>query len=165
MFIEYKPSETRGRCFIDTASKAICLLNKIDIKEIGVTVDFGHSIYGDENPAEVITLLEENNIPYYIHINDNNGKWDWDYFVGTKHILSYIEFIYYLKKYDYNDYFTSDTSPTRWDIKQTFEINGKITSQIYKKLDKIDMQEIKKQVNREDYLNTWNFICDNFFDL
>ena len=29
LYIEYKPSETRGRCFIDTAAKALCLLNDI----------------------------------------------------------------------------------------------------------------------------------------
>ena len=163
LFIEYKPSETRGRCFIDTASKALCLLNKIGIKDMGVTVDFGHSIYGNENPAEVITLLEENDTPYYIHINDNDGQWDWDYFVGTKHILSYIEFIYYLKRYNYNDYFTSDTSPTRWDIKRTFEINGKMTNQIYNKLEEIDLDRFRAQMTEDDYLDTWEFICEEFF--
>ncbi len=164
LFIEYKPSETRGRCYLDNASKTICLLNNIGIKEMGVTVDFGHSIYGDENPAEAITLLAENDIPYYIHINDNDGKWDWDYFVGTKHMLSYIEFIYYLKKYNYSDYLTSDTSPTRWDIKKTFEINGKMTEKIYQKLDNIDIQKIKKQIDKEDYLETWEFICESIFN-
>lgn len=165
LYIEYKPSEIRGRCYIDNASKTICLLNNIGIKEMGVTVDFGHSIYGGENPAEAITLLEENDIPYYVHINDNDGKWDWDYFVGTKHMLSYIEFLYYLKKYSYNDYFTSDTSPTRWDIKKTFEINGKVTKQIYNKIDDIDLETISSQVNKNNYLETWNFILENFFDL
>ncbi|MFW6308784.1 MAG: sugar phosphate isomerase/epimerase family protein [bacterium] len=163
LFIEYKPSETRGRCFVDTASKTLCLLNKINVKGMGVTVDFGHSIYGDENPAEVVALLAENNTPYYIHINDNNGKWDWDYFVGSKHILSYIEFIYYLKRYDYSDYLTSDTSPTRWDIKRTFENNGELTNRIYNKLEEIDIGKLKKQMRRDEYLDTWEFICENFF--
>ena len=31
LFIEYKPSETRGRCFVDTAAKTLCLLNDIGI--------------------------------------------------------------------------------------------------------------------------------------
>jgi len=57
----------------------------------------------------------------YIHINDNDGRWDWDYFCGTKHFLEYVEFLYYLKKFGYKDYLTSDTSPTRWDVRGTFE--------------------------------------------
>ena len=121
LFVEYKPSETRGRCFVDSAAKTLCLLNDIQNRQMGVTLDFGHSIYGNEHPAEAVVMLAESPYPYYIHVNDNDGKWDWDYFCGTKHFLEYIEFLYYLKKYDYQDYMTSDTSPTRWDIIGTFE--------------------------------------------
>ena len=49
LFVEYKPSETRGRCFVDTAAKALCLLNDIQNKDMGITLDFGHSMYGNEN--------------------------------------------------------------------------------------------------------------------
>ena len=51
LFVEYKPSETRGRCFVDTAAKALCLLNDIGLEEMGITLDFGHSMYGNENPG------------------------------------------------------------------------------------------------------------------
>ena len=64
LFIEYKPSETRGRCFVDTAAKALCLLNDIGIETMGVTVDYGHSKYGQENPAEVVSLLAQSRFPY-----------------------------------------------------------------------------------------------------
>jgi xylose isomerase len=92
LFIEYKPSETRGHCFIDTAAKALCLLNEIGNNNMGVTLDFGHSMYGDENPAEAVGHAGQSPYKYYIHINDNDGKWDWDYFCGTKHFLEYVEF-------------------------------------------------------------------------
>ncbi len=55
--IKYKPSETRVRCFVDTAAKALLLLNEVGIDEMGVTLDFGHSMYGNENPAEAVSLL------------------------------------------------------------------------------------------------------------
>ena len=74
LFIEYKPSETRGHCFVDTAAKALCLLNDIGIARMGVTVDYGHSKYGQENPAEVVSLLAASDYPFYVHINDNNGN-------------------------------------------------------------------------------------------
>ncbi|MCK4785758.1 MAG: TIM barrel protein [Desulfobacteraceae bacterium] len=91
LFIEYKPSETRGRCFVDLTAKTLCLLNDIQCKNMGITLDFGHSMYGNENPAEALVLLAESPYLYYIHINDNDGKWDWDYFCGTKHFLEYFE--------------------------------------------------------------------------
>ena len=72
LYIEYKPSETRGRCFIDSAAKTLCLLNDIQNRDIGVTLDFGHSIYGNEHPAEALALLAKGPYKYYIHINDND---------------------------------------------------------------------------------------------
>ena len=165
LFVEYKPSETRGRCFVDTASKALCLLNDIGITEMGVTLDFGHSMYGNENPAEALVMLAESPYPYYIHINDNDGRWDWDYFCGTKHFLEYVEFIYYLKRYNYTDYLTSDTSPTRWDIKGTFEANSRMTNRIWQLLEEVDKGQLDNLMSGADYLETWKFIEANIFGL
>ena len=165
LFIEYKPSETRGHCFVDTAAKALCLLNDIQCANMGVTLDFGHSIYGNENPAEAVAMLAESPYKYYVHVNDNDGKWDWDYFCGTKHFLEYVEFIYYLKRYNYTDYFTSDTSPTRWDIKGTFEANSRLTNKIWNLLDTIDVKTLENLINKGDYLQTWQFIERNIFSL
>ena len=165
LFIEYKPSETRGRCFVDTAAKALCLLNDIKIETMGVTLDFGHSMYGNENPAEAVSLLQASPYRYYIHINDNDGKWDWDYFCGTKHYLDYVEFLYYLRKYNYNDYLTSDTSPTRWDIRGTFEANSRMTNNIWRMFDTIDTERLEKLMTKGVYLETWKFIERNIFSL
>lgn len=165
LHIEYKPSETRGRCFIDSAAKTLCLLNDIQNRNIGVTLDFGHSIYGNEHPAEALALLAESPYKYYIHINDNDGKWDWDYFCGTKHFLEYVEFLYFLKKYGYSGYLTSDTSPTRWDIRGTFEANSRMTNNIWQRLDEIDTAELNRLMHQSDYLLMWRFIEKNFFGL
>ena len=166
LFIEYKPAETRGRCFINTAAKTLCLLNEIGNKQMGITIDFGHSVmFGNENPAEVVALIAESTFRYYIHINDNNGQWDWDYFVGTKHFLDYVEFLYYLQEYNYNDYITSDTSPTRWDIKGTFEANSRFTNKIFKLLRNLNKKEFNKLISGDDYLKTWKFIEENIFSL
>ncbi len=165
LFIEYKPSETRGRCFVDTASKALCLLNDIGNPDMGITLDFGHSMYANENPAEALVRLAESVYPYYIHINDNDGRWDWDYFCGSKHFLEYVEFIYYLKRYGYSDYLTSDTSPTRWDIKGTFEVNSRITHRIWHLLDRIDDDHLTKLLTGSNYLETWQFIENHILGL
>jgi len=165
LFIEYKPSETRGRCFVDTAAKALCLLNDIQSDAMGVTLDFGHSMYGNENPAEAVALLAESRYGYYVHVNDNDGKWDWDYFCGTKHFLEYVEFLYYLKKYGYADYLTSDTSPTRWDIRGTFEANSRLSNKIWNLLDKIDVSALENLIAKGDYLETWKFIEQNIFSI
>jgi xylose isomerase len=165
LFIEYKPSETRGRCFVDTAAKTLLLLNEIGIEQMGVTLDFGHSMYGSENPAEAVSLLAQSRFLYYIHINDNDGKWDWDYMVGTHHLLDYLEFLYYLQKHDYDDFLTSDTSPTRWDVKGTFEMNVRLTNKLWALLKSRNLEEFGDMIADGDYLKTWRWIEEKFLSL
>jgi xylose isomerase len=164
LHIEYKPSETRGRCFLDNAAKTLCLLNDIKPVNMGVTLDFGHSIYGNEHPAEAVALISESPYRLYVHINDNDGRWDWDYFCGTKHYLEYVEFLYYLRRYGYNDYLTSDTSPTRWDIKRTFEANARLTNAVWALLENLE-DEFTRLMRAGDYLATWRFIESEIFKL
>jgi len=158
LYVEYKPSETRGRCFVSTAAKALCLLHDIGIDKMGITIDFGHSMYANENPAEAVAMVADSGFAYYIHINDNDARWDWDYMVGTKHFLDYVEFLYYLQEYKYDDYLTSDTSPTRWDIKGTFEMNARVTEKLWDLLGRLDRDKFKKLISGGDYLETWQFI-------
>ena len=165
LFIEYKPSETRGHCFVDTAAKALCLLNDIGIKEMGITMDYGHSKYGQENPAEALALLAKSRFPYYIHINDNNGRWDWDLMVASHNFLEYVEFIYYVQEYGYSDFLTSDTSPTRWDIRGTFEANARMTRKIWDLLNGLDRTEFAGLIRGGDFLKTWKFVEENIFKL
>ena len=165
LFIEYKPSETRGHCFVDTAAKALCLLNDIGIKEMGITMDYGHSKYGQENPAETVALLAKSRFPYYIHINDNNGRWDWDLMVASHNFLEYVEFIYYVQEYGYSDFLTSDTSPTRWDIRGTFEANTRMSRKIWDRLNGLDRVEFAGLIRGGDFLKTWKFVETNIFKL
>jgi xylose isomerase len=158
LFIEYKPSETRGRCFIDTAFKTLCLLNDIGIDQMGITLDYGHSKYGQENPAEVLNLLAASRFGYYVHINDNNGKWDWDYMAASHNFLEYAEFLFYLQELGYDDFLTSDTSPTRWDITGTFEANNRMTRKIWSRLQGIDREAFKALIHGGDFLETWKYV-------
>lgn len=165
LFVEYKPSETRGKCFIDSAAKTLCLLHDIGLENMGVTLDFGHSVYGSEQPAEAAALVASSPYRLYVHVNDNDGRWDWDYFCGARHFLEYVEFLYWLKKIGYTDFLTSDTSPTRWDIRATFEANSRITNRIWSLLDRIDDRAFSRLIAGGDYLKTWRFIEREFLGL
>jgi xylose isomerase len=165
LFIEYKPSETRARCFVDTAAKALCLLRDIGVAETGVTIDFGHSMYAQENPAEALVLLAESGHRFYVHINDNDARWDWDLIAGSHHFIDYVEFLYYLLEYRYDDFLTSDTSPARLDRAGTFAANARLTSKLWTRLQEIDRAELRALVERRDFLATWKFLEANIFRL
>jgi xylose isomerase len=165
LFIEYKPMETRGRCYLDTATKTLCLLNDIGIPEMGVTLDYGHSKYGQENAAEAVALLAHSKFPYYIHINDNNGKWDWDYMAASHNFLEYLEFLYYLQEYGYSDFLTTDASPTRWDIVGFFDATTRMTKKMWALLQSVDRDEFRRLIRGGDFLQTWKFIETRLFKL
>jgi len=140
-------------------------LNDIGIKEMGVTLDFGHSKYGQENPAEMVALLASSRFPYYIHINDNNGKWDWDYMAASHNFLEYAEFLFYLQEYGYQDFLTTDASPTRWDIVGFFDATTRMTRKICARLQTVDRDEFRKLIRGGDFLKTWKFVEANIFKL
>ncbi len=132
---------------------------------VGVTLDFGHSVYAGENPAYAASMILDSGTPLYVHINDNDGKWDWDYFCGTKHYLEYAEFLWYLRRSGYDGWFTSDTSPTRWDIRRTFGVNSRLTQRLWDLVGKLDGEGLGGLVGAPDYHDTWRFIEDRLFGL
>jgi xylose isomerase len=152
LFMEYKPSETRVHCTLDSAAKALLLCQAVGNPNLGVTLDIGHSLYGGENPAEALAHIAMSGFPYYVHINDNNGKWDWDLMAGTCNFWLYIEFLYYLKQLGYEGWITSDTSPVRQDALETFAFNVRITNRIWEWLDQMDREAIGRHLERHEFL-------------
>lgn len=165
LFIEYKPSETRGTCFVDTAASTLCMIRDMAVPGVGVTLDFGHSVYAGETPAYAASMVLDSGTPLYVHINDNDGKWDWDYFCGTKHYLEYVEFLWYLRRAGYSGWFTSDTSPTRWDISKTFETNSRLTTRIWDLVGELEAEGFGALVGASDYHDTWQVVEDRILGL
>jgi len=158
LFIEPKPSETRGTCFVDTAAKAVLLAKAAGGTGLGVTLDVGHSLYAGQSPAEEACLVADSGLPLYVHINDNDGRWDWDYFPGSRHFLEYVELLAYLRRLGYSGWLTSDSSPTRWEAKAFFEAGARVTDGIWALLGRIGEAELAARIGAEDYMATWRWI-------
>ena len=85
--------------------------------------------------------------------------------VASHNFLEYVEFIFYLQEYGYSDFLTSDTSPTRWDIRGTFEANTRMTRKIWDRLNGLDRGEFTALIRGGDFLKTWKFVEANIFKL
>ncbi len=164
-FIEYKASEPRVNCFIDSAAKALLLCKNIGTSNIGITLDFGHALQRGENPANELCLIAENGIPFYIHINDNNSKWDWDLITASYNFLNYAEFIFWLQEYDYEDFLSFDTSPARLDVKDTFNSNVRITSKIWSLVERLDKKKMKSYMSQGNYSKILKIIEEDIYGL
>jgi xylose isomerase len=85
--------------------------------------------------------------------------------VASHNFLEYAEFLFYLQEYGYNDFLTSDTSPTRWDIIGTFEANTRMTQKIWDRWLAVDRGEFWRLIRGGDFLKTWQFIEANILKL
>lgn len=112
--IEYKIKEPRTHCYIGTIGKTLSLLNKINKDNTGVILDVGHSLYAYENMAESVALCRIfGDKLFHLHFNDNYRLWDDDMMVGSVHIPEYLELLYWLKKVDYEGWYSIDIYPYR----------------------------------------------------
>ncbi len=107
--IEYKWNDPRTRCLFGTAGETLSFCQSVGAANLGVTLDFGHSRYAGERPAQSACLLARAGKLFYVHLNDNDGNWDWDMIPGAYHFWEFIELFYYLDKIGYtNDWYACD---------------------------------------------------------
>lgn len=111
--IEYKPKEPRVRCYIDSAAKALLLCQAIGLPNVGVTVDLGHALNAQENPAQSLALCAKHGRLFQVHVNDNYGDWDSDLLVGQINLWLTLEFFYWLRKVGYDGWYIMDFFPYR----------------------------------------------------
>jgi xylose isomerase len=164
LFMEYKPSETRVHCLLDSAAKTILLADAVGTGNVGITIDVGHSIYGGETPAEALAHVSMSGHPYYVHVNDNNGKWDWDLMVGTCNLWTYLEFLFYLKELGYDGWITSDTSPVRQDAIETFAFNVRFTDRLWSWLDTVERDVIRQHLEDHQFIPVLRLLEPHLFN-
>jgi len=156
--IEYKPSEPRVQCLVDSASKAICLCQAIDEPNVGITIDVGHALAVGETPAEALCLVASSPWSYYIHINDNNRKWDWDLIPGTRNFWDYLEFIFYLKELNYQGWITADMAPMRLDAIEAFSRTIESTEKMIQLAKRFDSRRLFRLMEQEKMIEVLKYL-------
>jgi xylose isomerase len=158
LYLEYKGSETRVNCYLDTAARTLCMIHDIAEPNLGMTIDVGHSLYIGETVAESVCLAQTHKVPYYIHINDNNRKWDWDLIPATRNFWDYLELFFYLKKFNYKGWVTSDMSPVRLDPIKAFERTIATTEKAIRIVNRLDSRKLQAMIDGEKTLETLKWL-------
>jgi len=113
--LEYKASEPRLACFVNSGGKALALAQAANAANVGVTMDVGHAFNAKENAAEIASVLMTEKRLFHMHFNDNYLIADDDMPVGSVHFLHFAELIYWLKKTGYSGWYSLDMYPYRDD--------------------------------------------------
>ncbi len=156
--LEYKPREPRVRSTLNNAGRTLFLVNELNKENLGVTIDFGHSLMAKENPAEAAALIQKYNKLFHIHLNDNSRDWDDDLMVNTYHLWETLEFIYYLDKTDYQGWIGFDVFPRREDQIKSVEYNIKSIKKMFNYIKDIDDKKLRQSFHNTDALSAYEFL-------
>jgi len=111
--LEPKLREPRNRSLVDTVPTALLICKEVDRKNVGLTIDVGHTLQAGGNMARDIDIAIASDRLFNIHANDNYGSWDDDLIVGSVHLIEFLEMFYVLEKRNYTGWISVDIFPYR----------------------------------------------------
>lgn len=142
--LEYKPREPRIFSTVDNLAKALLLCETLQAPNLGIALDFAHSLLAQENPAEAAALANYYGRLKHIHVNDCFGKWDDDLVVGSVHFWQTVEFFWLLQEMDYQGWITLDISPYREDALEAARVSLSLILDIADVLSRVDREALKE---------------------
>ena len=150
--IEYKPREPRVSMFFSSAAKTLLAIEDMDVGNVGILLDFGHSLYGGESPAEAARLIHSRGLLYGIDVNDNFRGWDDDLVVGSVHLVETLEFFYTLRQCGWDGVWQLDQFPFREDSVEAAREGIDTMRSIHRALDRLDVAALREAQGRQDAL-------------
>ena len=140
--IEYKPFEPRSYSLTPNTGVTLHAIHQVGRENIGMTLDYCHSLMADENPAFALTLALMEEKLFGVHLNDGNGMMDDGMIIASATPVKTFEFLYYLKKFNYSGLVYFDTFPIREDPYWETQMNINVFNRIWNRLDEIGMDII-----------------------
>lgn len=148
--IEYKPYEERNFAMVDSTGMTLYLIEEINRKNIGCTLDFCHMLMKHDSPSYGIALAARKGKLFGLHMNDGYGWQDSGMIFGSVNPVFAMEFIYYLRLYKYEGVVFFDTFPIREDPFQETQANIDSFEAINNKIDQIGMDRIAQVIASKD---------------
>lgn len=154
--IEYKPREPRVHMSYDSVARTLLGIEKIGLPNIGILLDFGHSLYGGESPADAAQLAIDYGRLFGMDVNDNFRAWDDDLMAGSVHPIELFEFFYTLRKNDWDGVWQLDQFPFREDAVAVADSAIGFLKIIDRALDKLDFDAMQAAQDRHDAVTAQN---------
>jgi len=142
--IEYKINDPMARCVFGTAGETASFCMMVGADNLGATLDIGHSLLARERPAQAAVLLHRAKRLFYVHLNDNDGVWDWDMLPGAYHFWETLEFFYTLRRLGYDDWYAFDVFPKELDTVENFSAVMQLTRKLEEITDRIDAEKMEQ---------------------
>jgi xylose isomerase len=146
--------------FFSDAARTLLAIDDIALDNVGVLIDFGHSLYAGESPAAAADLCLARGRLIDIDLNDNFRSWDDDMTVGSVHLVETIEFLLTLKQAGWQKAWKLDQFPFREDPVQAARVSIRTLRTMLRLLDRVDLEELEAARERQDALAAQAFVHD-----
>lgn len=156
--IEYKPYEERSYAFLDSIGVTRMMVNDVNRNNIGITLDYCHMLMKHENPAFSVCLAAKDDKLYGVHLNDGYGVCDDGLIIGTSSLIKTIEFLYYIKYFNYDKAIYFDTFPIREEAAAECKQNILMLKKLSNIIDEIGMDEFKRVIELNNATEISNLI-------
>lgn len=156
--IEYKIKEPRTHIFLGTIGKTLMAIRESNLPNVGVMIDFGHSMMAYENPAESAVLAHQYGKLYHMHLNDNFRYWDDDMIVGSVHLWETFELFYTLRKIGYDRWYSLDIFPYREESIPVIQSNLDMVKKMIEMAHSADQAQIAELQRKNDAVGIHNYL-------
>lgn len=150
--IEYKPREPRNRMTFSSAARTLLAIEEMDVPNVGILLDFGHSLYGLESPADAAQMIMAKDRLYAIDVNDNFRGWDDDMVVGSIHLVETFEFFHTLTRANWQGVWQLDQFPFRENSVEAARAGIEVMRTIWRALQILDTEALADAQARQDAL-------------
>jgi sugar phosphate isomerase/epimerase len=93
------------------AATTLLAIDEAGRDNLGVTIDFAHALYADEQPANAAALVMRRSRLLGLHLNDGYAKRDDGLMVGAVHAHATLELLAEVKRGGFNGAIYFDTFP------------------------------------------------------
>ncbi len=151
--LEYKPNEPRSYSLMPDAATTLLAIREIGLPNLGVTLDFAHVLYADEQPAFAAALVARHSKLLGVHLNDGYAKRDDGLMVGAVHTLQTIELLRQIRGDGYVGAIYFDTFPdmTGLDPVHECEVNIATVKRMLRVVDRLERDNrLSTAIDRQD---------------
>lgn len=161
--IEYKPKEPRTHMLFSDAARTLLAIDEIGLDNVGVLIDFGHSMYAGESPAAAAELCLARNRLIDIDLNDNFRSWDDDMTVGAVHLTETFEFLFTLVRAGWSKPWKLDQFPFREEPVAAASASIEMLRRLLGLIGKLDVDALEHAREQQDALAAQRLLNELLF--
>ncbi|MFB4268215.1 sugar phosphate isomerase/epimerase family protein [Nonomuraea sp. GTA35] len=150
--IEYKAKEPRVRITLADAARTLLAIDEAGQPNVGIVMDFGHSLLAGETPAEAVQLVHRRGRLVSVELNDNWRGWDDDLPVASVHLFETVEYLLAVRRIGWDKPVLLDQFPFREDPVRALSESIRTIRALEEVCDRIDLEELEDAQERQDAL-------------